>query len=146
MEKYIMTKKDLKRYGIINEIVNKKYNIYQASKLLNLSPRQVLRLKKAFIEKGVDGIIHKSRGKKPNNTKADKLVKKILELKKDYKYEKANFSHFKELLKENENIDISYTCLYSILTKNGIKSPKKHKKQNYIIDVKEKLFWRINSN
>ena len=123
-----MTKKDLKRYAVINDLVKGNYNIDQASKLLNITSRQVLRLKKEFIEKGVDGIIHKSRGKKPNNAKSDELVKKILNLKKDYKYEKANFTHFKELLKEYENIDISYSCLYSILTKNGFKSPKKHKK------------------
>lgn len=123
-----MTKKDLKRYGIMDEVIKGNYTIVQASKLLNISSRQVLRLKKAILEKGVEGIIHKSRGKKPNNAKSKELVEKILELKKEYKYEKANFTHFRELLKENENIDISYTCLYSILTKNNIKSPKKHKK------------------
>ena len=128
MEKYIMTKKHLKRYGVINDLVKGNYTVEQASKLLNISSRQVLRLKKNFTKKGVDGIIHKSRGKKPNNSKPDELVKKILELKKDFKYEKANFTHFKELLKEYENTDISYSCLYSILTKNGIKSPKKHKR------------------
>ena len=121
-------KKDLKKYAVINDLVKGNYNVIQASKLLNITSRQVLTLKKEFIQKEVDEIIHKSCGEKPNNAKSDELVKKILELKKDYKYEKVNFTHFKELLKEYENIDISYSCLYSILTKNWLKSPKKHKK------------------
>ena len=48
MEKYIMTKKDLKRYGVINDLVKGNYTVEQASKLLNISSRQVLRLKKEF--------------------------------------------------------------------------------------------------
>ena len=90
-----MTKKDLKRYGIMDEVIKGNYTIVQAAKLLNISSRQVLRLKKAILEKGVEGIIHKSRGKKPNNAKSKELVEKILELKKEYKYEKANFTHFR---------------------------------------------------
>lgn len=123
-----MTKKDIKRYGILEELIKGNYTVPEAAKLLNISDRQVQRLKKAMLEKGVEGIIHKSRGKKPNNTKSDKLVQKVLELKKSYIYEKANFIHFKELLKEKENIDVSYSWLYSTLTKNNINSPKKRKK------------------
>ena len=123
-----MTKKDIKRCGILEEVVKGKYTIAEASRLLNISKRQVQRLKKAFLEKGVDGIIHKKRGKKPNNAKSDELVKKVVSLKKEYMYEKANFTHFKELLKEKENIDVSYSWLYSTLTKNNIQSHKKHKK------------------
>ena len=40
----------------------------------------------------------------------------------------SNFKHFQELLKERENIDISYSALYNILRNAGIKSPKKHRK------------------
>lgn len=123
-----MTKKDIKRCGILEELIKGNYTVKEAAKLLNISDRQVQRLKKAMIEKGVDGIIHKSRGKKPNNAKSDEFVQKILELKKEYIYEKANFTHFRELLKERENIDVSYSWLYSVLTQNKIKSPKKHKK------------------
>lgn len=128
MERYLLNKKDIKKCGIIEELINGTYTVPQAAKLLNISDRQVQRLKKAMMEKGVDGIIHKNRGKKPNNSKSNELVQKVLNLKKEYIYEKANFTHFKELLKERENIDVSYSWLYTVLTKNNIKSPKKHKK------------------
>ena len=45
MEKYYMTKKDIKRCGILEEVVKGKYTIAEASRLLNISRRQVQRLK-----------------------------------------------------------------------------------------------------
>ena len=48
-------------------------------------------------------------------------------IKSPYEYELSNFKHFQELLKERENIDISYSALYNILRKAGIKITKKHR-------------------
>lgn len=128
METYIMNKKDLKRYTIIQECLNGIYTVPQAAKLLSISDRQVQRLKKEVKLNGPTGIIHKGRGKIPNNAMNKEKIAKIVALKKTYNYEKANFTHFHELLEERENIQISYSCLYSNLKKNGFKSPKKHKK------------------
>lgn len=123
-----MTKKDLKRYSVIQDCIDGIYTVPQAAKLLDLSDRQVQRLKKEVLEKGPKGIIHKGRGKISNKAINPETIKKIVSLKKEYIYEKANFTHFQELLEEKENISISYSCLYSNLTKNGIKSPRKHHK------------------
>lgn len=128
MESYIMTKKDLKRYSVIQDCIDGIYTVPQAAKILNLSDRQIQRLKKEVINKGPEGIIHKNRGKISNHATNPEIIEKIVELKKEYIYEKANFIHFKELLLEKENISISYSCLYSNLNKNGIKSPRKHHK------------------
>ena len=128
MESYIMTKKDLKRYSIIQDCIDGIYTVPQAAKLLDLSHRQVQRLKKEVLQNGPQGIIHKGRGKISNKAINSKTVSKIVELKNDYIYEKANFTHFRELLLERENINISYSCLYSNLTRNGIHSPRKHHK------------------
>lgn len=124
-----MTKKDLKKYTVIQDCIDGIYTIPQSAKLLGLSDRQIQRLKKEVKEKGPTGVIHKNRGKKPNNATEQDKINKIIELKKSYIYEKANITHFKELLQERENINISYSCLYSNLRKNGIKSPRKHKKE-----------------
>ena len=124
-----MTKKDLKRYSVIQDCIDGIYTVPQAAKILSLSDRQVQRLKKEVISKGPQGIIHKSRGKISNNATNPETIEKIVELKKKYIYEKANFIHFQELLAEKENINISYSCLYSNLNKNGIKSPRKHHKK-----------------
>jgi len=123
-----MTKKDLKKYSIIQDCIDGIYTVPQAAKILGLSVRQIQRLKKEVLQKGPEGVIHKGRGKISNKAIHPKTIDKIVELKKEYIYEKANFTHFKELLEEKENITISYSCLYSNLTKNGLKSPRKHHK------------------
>jgi len=124
-----MTKKEIKKYNIIQACLDGLYTVPQAAKQLNLSERQVQRLKKEVRENGVNGVIHKSRGKKPNNALPDELENKIVELKKSYNYELANFTHFNELLKDEENIDVSYTYTHKVLVKHGILSPKKHSKK-----------------
>lgn len=58
---------------------------------------------------------------------SDETKEKIIVLKQSDTYKDANFMHFMELLSEHEGITISYSCLYSILTKSGIKNPKKQK-------------------
>lgn len=123
-----MNKKDLKRYTIIQECINGVYTVPQAAKILEISDRQVQRLKKEVNQNGPTGVIHKSRGKTPNNAMDKDKIKKLIELKKSYDYEKANFTHFCELVNERENIKISYSCLYKNLRKNGLKSTRKHHK------------------
>ena len=44
------------------------------------------------------------------------------------KYYDFNFNHFKEFLKKDENIDVSYDFIYKNLSKEGILSPKARKK------------------
>ncbi len=39
------------------------------------------------------------------------------------KYDGFNFAHYKDLLAEYENIDVSYTTVYRLLSANGIRSP-----------------------
>ena len=74
-------------------------------------------------------ISHGNRGRKPKNTIPNDIKEKIIELRQLYNYEISNFNHFKDLLKEKENINISYSALYNILKNAGIKSPKNHRRK-----------------
>lgn len=123
-----MTKNEIKKFNIIQGCLDGLYTVPQAAEKLGLSDRQIQRLKKEVKLNGVNGIIHKGRGKKAKNAIPDSLEEKIIKLKQEYIYEKANITHFTELLSEQENINLSYSCVYSKLKKNGIKSPRKHKK------------------
>lgn len=123
-----MSEKEIRRFSVIDGVIKGKYTIPQAARLLKLSDRQVQRLKRSVLESGVDGIIHKNRGRKPINAPSSELEEKIIKLKKSYEYEKANIIHFSELLAEHENINISYSSLYRLLDKNNIKSQRAHKK------------------
>ena len=120
--------KDLKRASLIDACISGKCTVKQVAEALGISERRVKQIKKEVKENGVKSIQHGNRGRKPKNTISDETRKKILELRSSYEYEISNFKHFQELLKERENIDISYSALYNILRNAGIKSPKKHHK------------------
>jgi len=126
---YLMLKqKDLKRATLIEACIKGQCTVKQVAIALGISERRVKQIKKEVKENGVKSIQHGNRGRKPKNTISDETRRKILELRSSYEYEISNFKHFQELLKERENIDISYSALYNIIRKAGIKSPKKHRK------------------
>ena len=124
----MLKQKDLKRATLIEACINGKCTVKQVAYALGISERRVKQIKKEVKENGVKSIQHGNRGRKPKNTIPDETRKKILELRSSYEYEISNFKHFQELLKEHENIEISYSALYNILKNAGIKSPKKHRK------------------
>ena len=124
----MLKQKDLKRVTLIEACIKGECTVKQVATALGLSERRVKQIKKEVKENGVKSIQHGNRGRKPKNTIPDETRKKILELRNSYQYEMSNFKHFQELLKERENIDISYSALYNILRNAGIKSPKKHRK------------------
>ena len=126
---YLMLKqKDLKRATLIEACIKGECTVKQVAIALGLSERRVKQIKKEVKENGVKSIQHGNRGRKPKNTISDETRKRILNLRSSYEYEISNFKHFQELLKERENIDISYSALYNILRNAGIKSPKRHRK------------------
>lgn len=124
----MLKQKDIKRATLIEACIKGECTVKQVANALGLSERRVKQIKKEVKENGVKSIQHGNRGRKPKNTISDEIRKRILELRCSYEYEISNFKHFQELLKERENIDISYSALYNILKNAGIKSPKKHRK------------------
>lgn len=80
------------------------------------------------MEQGPAFLIHKNTGRKPQHAITDEIKNKIITLKQSDTYKNANFKHFMELLAEHEGINISYSCLHTILTKTGIKSPKRRRR------------------
>lgn len=125
---YLLSQKQLNRYAILQQLVAGDLTIEQAAASLGLSKRQVIRLKKRFIEEGPDILIHKNTNRKPIHALDGDLSAKIVSLKQSELYRDANFLHFQELLARHENITISYSSLYSLLTKAQVQSPKKRRR------------------
>lgn len=115
------------KYEIIKELVDHNGNKNRASKKLGLSRRQIDRLIITYKEKGKSGFIHGNHGKCPFKT-LDKSISENIILLYKTKYQDFNFTHFREYLDEKENIHVSYKCVYNILTKEGILSPRARKK------------------
>ena len=124
-----MTQKQLNRYKVISMAIEGKLTNDEAAQALNLSKRQIIRLKKGVKEVGPSFLIHKNTGRKPSHAIDNELKQKIIELKNSEKYKDTNFLHFKDILEDHEGIKISYSALYSILSSAGIKSPRKHRKR-----------------
>ena len=125
---YLLNQKQLNRFKVISMVIEGDLKIANAAKSLNLSERQIIRLKKGVMKQGIAFLIHKNSGKSPSHALDNNLKQQIINLRNSNNYKDANFLHFKELLEVNENIRISYSALYSLLTKAGFKSPKKHRK------------------
>ena len=114
---------ELEKYNIIKNLVDNNGNKNTAATKLHLSRRQIDRLIINYKEKGKSSFVHGNRGQVP--TKAlDKSISESIILLYQNKYYDCNFNHFKDLLNDRENIDVSYNFIYKNLTTNGIYSPK----------------------
>ena len=109
-----MTNKEARRYEVINNLIAQKINGTDAGKLLELSVRQIKRLKAKVIKEGIKGIIHKLRGKRSNNKTADALLEEIK------KIIQKNYSDFgptltMEKLKEAHQINLGVTTIRNLM-------------------------------
>ncbi len=125
----------------MNEYENKKFNAIEklekgeltrkeASFELQLSLKQIDRLRKIYHSKGEKGFIHKNRGKIPKNKVNKDIIDELEELYLDEYYD-YNFIAFYDELNENEKYkgkyDISYSTLYNEFLNDDIVSPLAHK-------------------
>lgn len=127
MRKVELRMNELKKYEVIKELVDHNGNKNRACEKLGISRRQVDRLIIKYREKGKSGFVHGNRGHAPSKA-LDKSISEDIILLYNNKYQGWNFNHFKEFLKKDENIDVSYDFIYKTLTKAGILSPKARKK------------------
>jgi transposase len=121
-----MTKKELVRVYVIKSLIEDKMASRDAAEVLNLSERQIKRLKAGVKKDGEVFVIHKNRGRKPKHTIPGEIREEIVSLVRN-KYKGVNYTHLAELLKEHEGISISQSSVSRILKAKGIKSPRKHR-------------------
>lgn len=146
MRKVELRMNEKEKYEVIKELVDHNGNKNRASKKLGLSRRQIDRLIIKYKENGKSAFIHGNRSKKPVNALDNSISEDIILLYKT-KYYDFNFSHFKEFLKNKENINVSYNFIYKTLTKADILSPKARRKTKKEFKKKQLLQERkININ
>lgn len=114
-----------KKYETIDKVIKGKMTRKEASVELDLTLKQIDRLKKIYITDGEKGFIHGNWGKANTNKKDDTLINELEELYlKDF-YD-FNFEQFYE--KIFGKYDISYDAMLKRFTKDGILSPLAHNK------------------
>jgi len=114
-----MSTKEIKRYYLMNQVIEKRVTQTNAAHLLGLSRRQVVRLVKRLKEKGPHGLIHKARGKPSTHRRTDAEVKRVLKLY-THCYHDFGPTLFSEHLKAREGIDISRETLRRWLLESNL--------------------------
>ena len=121
---------EAKKFATIEKLAKGGMTRKEAACELNLSLKQIDRLKNIYFTTGKDGFIHKGRGKIPYNKKIyliiDELKKLYLEEYYDYNFE-AFYDELKENKKYKDKYEISYSALYKGFLSDDIISPIAHK-------------------
>ena len=121
-----MTEKELSRYDVIKNLIDRKINGTDASKQIGLSIRQVKRLKCSVMESGTEGLVHKSRGRTSNRKLDPDIINKAEKLLKEEYYDFGP-TFASEKLNEINNIVINKETIRRIMTDMGLWKPKPRK-------------------
>jgi len=97
---------------IIAKIAEGKISILNAAKLLNKSRRTIERYLQKYQKVGVQFIVHQNSGKSPANKVSDSVKRAVQTLIKE-RYFDVNLTHLRELLNDNEQIQVKRETLRS---------------------------------
>jgi len=125
-EEKLASMKEVRKYQIIKNVIDKVITQKEAAKILEISVRQVRNIQKRILKDGEIGIVHQSRGKPSNNKIPESIRLKVIELAKT-KYSGFGPTFFAEKLRENENINYSTPSIRKILIETEIWKSKKTK-------------------
>ena len=107
-----------------------KVEVKDAGRILGRSVRQIFRMLKRMREQGIEGLIHKNRGKQSPFRLKESIRGKVITLAKS-KYRDVNDTHMKELLLKEEGIPIGREALRKILRGVGIVPKRSRRKPKY---------------
>ena len=127
----LMSTKELTRLEIIQKVDSRSLKQATAAELLNVSPRQIRRLLKAYRKDGVDGLISKRRGHSSNNRLSQSLQNEAMQLIKKYYIDFGpTLAH--EKLTEQHQLKLSVESLRQLMIREEIwQSKKKKSSKNY---------------
>jgi transposase len=125
-----LSQEQLQRIKVIEKAVEGHVTVAQAAELLNLSARQVKRLKKRYESNNAAWVQHGNRGRPPVHRIADATRRQVVALAKG-KYAGFNDSHLQEKLASQENLKVSRPTLQRILRQAGRASPQKRRSSRY---------------
>lgn len=125
-----MSQNELQRVKVIENAVQGRITVQEASGLLQLSPRQVKRLKAHYQAEQVDWVRHGNRGRPKPWAISEAVKKRIVELARN-KYAGFNDCHLTEKLVEVEKIVVSRETVRRLLRQAKLRSPHRRRAQKY---------------
>jgi transposase len=75
-----VSQREVHRMHVVRLTMEGRETVGRAAKLLGISVRQMKRLRRKMREKGVEGLLHGSRGKSPWNKTVSEKIKQVLQL------------------------------------------------------------------
>lgn len=111
-------------------VIEGRCTVRAAAELVQLSERQVLRLKKGFREQGPSALAHGNRGRQPKHALGEDLRREVIELATSLYYD-YNHTHLREMLAEEHDIQVSRRSVTRILTSAGLRSPRKRRARKH---------------
>ncbi len=125
-----MSQKEFQRVKVIENAAGGKLSVREASRLLQLSERQVQRLKRRDRPDSLDWVQHGNRGRRRPWALPLPQKQLILTLARG-KYQGFNDSHLAEKLRDEENLSVSRETVRRILRAAKLLSPQKRRSRKY---------------
>jgi transposase len=125
-----MSQKEFQRVKVIENAAGGRLSVREASRLLQLSERQVQRLKRRYRPDSVGWVQHGNRGRSMPWAVSLPQKQLILNLARG-KYQGFNDSHLAEKLRAEENLDVSRETVRRILRTAKLASPQKRRPRKY---------------
>lgn len=123
----LMTKKEAKRVRVIEDNIAGNIDATVAAERLGITKRHYRRIKRKYQDDGVEGLVHKGRGKESNRKLPKHEIELALEMVKDqYLDFGPTLAH--EKLEEHHQINFSVETLRKEMIKAKIWKPKQRKK------------------
>ena len=125
-----MSQEEFQRVKVIENAAGGRVSVREASRLLQLSERQVQRLKCRYQPDSVDWVQHGNRGRSVPWAVSLPQKQLILSLARG-KYQGFNDSHLAEKLRDDENLAVSRETVRRILRSAKVASPQKRRPRKY---------------
>ena len=125
-----MNQQEQARIQVLNSVLEYHLPVAQAAEIMGVSERHTKRLLAAYRKDGAAALAHGNRGRRPHNAVPEAGAAAVVRLASNG-YSGANHTHFTELLREREGIDLSRPTVRRILTKAGLGSPRSRHSQQH---------------
>src|SRR5438552_3601596 len=125
-----LSEQELQRVKVIENAVQGRITVAEAGTLLQLSSRQVKRLKKRYQPEDIQWVRHGNYGRTKAWALSESMRNRIVMLARE-KYAGFNDSHLTEKLVEVEKIAVSRETVRRVLRKSGLRSPQKRRARKY---------------
>ncbi len=128
-----MSRRDWRRLDVVERIERGQLTIAEGARSLDLSDRQMQRVRRRVEEEGQAGVTHGNAGRASKHKIAQRVRERVVAFRKGL-YRGFNDQHFTEKLLDVEELAISRSTVRRILRSNGVgaergRRPPKHRRR-----------------